>query len=144
MTLADAERKYADIIGPAPRPEPRRPVPKLKRHPTGQAAVCYRVAVRGGGATSACTAARPARDAYRQWAAGWPEELNEQPPKPRTVVLLTWKGVTQSVAAWARELGIGALSLRWRLSRGWSVERALTTGRLRPWFARRAEAERTA
>jgi hypothetical protein len=40
--------------------------------------------------------------------------------------VIRYNGKSQSVAAWARELGISALSLRWRLDNGWSVERALS------------------
>jgi len=40
--------------------------------------------------------------------------------------LLTFNGVSQSVAAWARTTGISANALHMRLRLGWSVERALT------------------
>lgn len=40
--------------------------------------------------------------------------------------LLTHNGVTLSVSAWARRLGIGKGALFYRLNSGWSVEDALT------------------
>lgn len=39
---------------------------------------------------------------------------------------LTYDGRTQTMAAWAREMGISANTLLRRLQRGWGVERALT------------------
>jgi hypothetical protein len=42
------------------------------------------------------------------------------------VRLLTWNGKTQSIAAWARELGVLKGSLWFRIKSGWSVERALS------------------
>jgi hypothetical protein len=44
---------------------------------------------------------------------------------------LTLGDRTMGVSAWARELGINKESLRSRLVRGWSIEKALTTGATR-------------
>ena len=41
--------------------------------------------------------------------------------------LLTFDGITICVADWARRLGISEETLHWRLSKNWSIERALTT-----------------
>jgi hypothetical protein len=38
---------------------------------------------------------------------------------------LTFNGKTQNVKQWSRELGISYTTLHWRLTRGWSVDRAL-------------------
>lgn len=42
-------------------------------------------------------------------------------------VLLTYRGVTQSMSAWARQLGMVVSTLRDRKEAGWSDERALAT-----------------
>jgi hypothetical protein len=44
---------------------------------------------------------------------------------------LTLNGCTMTVPEWARRIGIRPCSLRERLSRGWSIERALTAPRAR-------------
>ena len=44
--------------------------------------------------------------------------------------LLTFMGKTQNVAEWSRQTGIKAVTICTRLSRGWSIERALTKGAL--------------
>lgn len=43
----------------------------------------------------------------------------------RGLRLLTWRGETLCVQAWADRLGVSEKRLRGRLSRGWSVERTL-------------------
>jgi len=45
----------------------------------------------------------------------------------RTNVNLTYQGRTQTIAAWAEETGLKDSTIRYRLRRGWPVERALTT-----------------
>ena len=40
---------------------------------------------------------------------------------------ITFDGITQTQAQWARELGISRTAMNNRLKRGWSIERALTT-----------------
>lgn len=39
--------------------------------------------------------------------------------------LVEYRGVTQTLAKWARELGISRQALRYRLEAGWSVEEAM-------------------
>ncbi|MGH9238774.1 MAG: hypothetical protein ACRD3G_12115 [Vicinamibacterales bacterium] len=39
--------------------------------------------------------------------------------------LLTFRGRTQSLSAWGRELGLGGSAISRRLKRGWSIEEAL-------------------
>ena len=51
----------------------------------------------------------------------------QQQRNMRTNRILTFRGRSQSVAAWAEETGIVAHSLGSRLRNGWSVRRALTT-----------------
>lgn len=51
----------------------------------------------------------------------------EQANNRRTNVRLTFQDRTMTIAEWARELGIGDSTIRFRLKNGWSVERALTT-----------------
>ena len=40
---------------------------------------------------------------------------------------ITFEGKTHCISEWARKVGVGFFTLRSRLNRGWSVERALTT-----------------
>jgi hypothetical protein len=70
--------------------------------------------------------------AYRM-AAGHPIEKALQPgalPRPPHHPL-TFNGQTKSMAAWASEIGISRSALSRRISRGWSIERALS-GRRKP------------
>lgn len=48
------------------------------------------------------------------------------------LVLLTFKGRTDTVAGWSQRLGITDATLRNRINRGWSIERALTEAPMRP------------
>lgn len=50
----------------------------------------------------------------------------------RTNRMLTFRGTTQCMAAWADELGLSYKALRSRIARGWTIERAMTTP-LRVW-----------
>lgn len=43
--------------------------------------------------------------------------------------LLTYNGKTQCISAWSEEIGIHTTTLRGRLKRGWSIERAITEPR---------------
>lgn len=64
-------------------------------------------------------------------------ELGGQPtPKGQTVTLIQkfgyndwieYKGKNQTLAVWARELGLTTAALQWRFRQGWSVEKCLTT-----------------
>jgi hypothetical protein len=51
----------------------------------------------------------------------------EQAYNKRTNRLLTFRGVTQPMAAWEKDLGFSHGCLKQRLQAGWTVERALTT-----------------
>lgn len=53
--------------------------------------------------------------------------LHEQNRNRRTNRMITFDGKTQCMSDWAKELGIKPITLLGRFSRGWSVERALTT-----------------
>lgn len=63
--------------------------------------------------------------------AGWTVEDTLTIPangrRPQCSHLLTFEGITLSVADWAKRLGISQETLHWRLSKKWSVERVLTT-----------------
>jgi len=53
--------------------------------------------------------------------------LKEQNNNKRTNHLITYKGKTQTISQWARELNLGYKCLSHRINRGWKIERALTT-----------------
>jgi hypothetical protein len=72
-----------------------------------------------------------ARVATYRMAAGHPMEKVLQPtalPHPPQHPL-TFNGQTKSVTEWANELGISQTALSNRLSRGWPLERALSSRR---------------
>lgn len=52
---------------------------------------------------------------------------DEQANNQTSNVILEFNGERQTVSRWARHLGIGVSTIRFRLRSGWSVERALTT-----------------
>lgn len=54
----------------------------------------------------------------------------EQSRNTRVNAVYTHNGKTQNVAEWSRQTGIKAVTICTRLSRGWSIERALTKGAL--------------
>lgn len=56
----------------------------------------------------------------------------EQRRNSRASKYLTFNGKTQSLAAWADELGLSYTRTRARLRLGWSVDRAFTAPNLRP------------
>lgn len=47
--------------------------------------------------------------------------------KRRGDITLTYNGETQTVSEWARRFGLKRTTLRHRIAKGWSVEKALTT-----------------
>lgn len=51
----------------------------------------------------------------------------EQANNRRSNRRLTFMGVTCGVSEWADRQGLGRSTVEWRIKRGWSVERALTT-----------------
>jgi hypothetical protein len=61
---------------------------------------------------------------YEPGNCRWATRL-EQMSNIRTNHSLTWKGRTQPITAWARETGLSKRAIAHRLSKGWSVERAL-------------------
>lgn len=46
--------------------------------------------------------------------------------------LIVHDGITDSIAGWARRIGLSKQALHRRLKAGWSIERALTPGIVRP------------
>lgn len=59
-----------------------------------------------------------------RWATRFDQARNTRANR-----LLTFRGESKCMAAWAGELGINLQTLSWRINEaGWSVERALSTG----------------
>jgi hypothetical protein len=56
---------------------------------------------------------------------------DEQMQNTRATRLITFNGETMGLNAWARRIGLNPTSLSNRLRKGWSVEKALTTGATR-------------
>lgn len=57
-----------------------------------------------------------------KWAT-WDEQSNAK----RTNHAITFNGKTMNLMQWAKEIGVHYVTLHYRLKRGWSIERALTT-----------------
>lgn len=55
----------------------------------------------------------------------------EQGRNQSSNVELTWDGETKSLTEWAESIGLKVNTLQYRIKRGWTVERALTTETLR-------------
>lgn len=55
--------------------------------------------------------------------------LKEQSRNKQNTRWITFQGVTKSLADWAEEYGIRRDTLRWRLERGWTLERIFTAAR---------------
>ena len=51
----------------------------------------------------------------------------EQANNRRSNTHISYRGKTQTLAAWSREMGMSSMCLIQRLKRGWTVERALST-----------------
>lgn len=49
----------------------------------------------------------------------------EQNRNKRTIIFITYKGITLCVSQWAKKLGIKTVTLRARLKKGWSIDKAL-------------------
>lgn len=84
---------------------------------------------------------RAAEAKFRAFARLWPAQLCEdvKPGKwPRRRVY-TFAGKSLTIAAWSAETGLSASAIRFRLDRGWDIERAVTTPTQRPYFERNRE-----
>jgi hypothetical protein len=55
----------------------------------------------------------------------WVSRSNQQNNR-RCNVVVEFQGRTQTLAQWAREVGLPFSTIRYRLRKGWPVERALT------------------
>ena len=49
----------------------------------------------------------------------------EQNRNKRTIIFITYKGITLCVSQWAKKLGIKTVTLRARFKKGWSIDKAL-------------------
>lgn len=63
---------------------------------------------------------------YAPWNCEWQDAITQSRNR-RTARMLTFRGRTQNLSAWAAELGLNVDMVGGRLKKGWSVERALTT-----------------
>ena len=54
-------------------------------------------------------------------------DLYEQANNKRNNVKLSYNGQTKTVAEWSRAIGIKAETIYWRIHKGWTPEKALTT-----------------
>lgn len=54
---------------------------------------------------------------------------------------VTFRGKTQTLTEWSRELGVERTTLRWRLDNGWSAEKTFTRGRYKRSFSEEDERE---
>ncbi len=80
--------------------------------------------------SAACEVCNPWRASERAGKIG----------REKTGKFITHAGRTLCINEWAREVGVRAQSLKWRLRAGWSLERALTEGRGRTGPIARARA----
>lgn len=53
--------------------------------------------------------------------------LPNEPRKKSQLHFLEWNGKTQTINAWANELGINSGTILGRIKSGWTIEAALTT-----------------
>lgn len=60
-----------------------------------------------------------------RWADRRTQAINRRSSKP-----VAFRGKTQTIAEWARELGLSVKMIRLRLSKGWPLEDALTIPKL--------------
>ncbi len=71
--------------------------------------------------------------AYRMRAGWTADKVLSEPlrssstPKPSTKRLFTFRGKSQSLSEWSRELKLGYGTITARLRKGWTVEEALST-----------------
>lgn len=80
---------------------------------------------------------------YARLRSGWPVEdaLAVRPPRVKhRGRLLTHRGLTLPLTAWAARVGLSPFTIRWRLRAGWSVAKALDTPLLPRGGNRRKEA----
>ena len=117
-----------------------RPCPALRHHKKLDAAdVAFKV--RGVRRTRyfGPSRTRSAAVKYAAWCRRWPWQLQvvHNPGIWPAVRMDTFGEKTQSLAVWARGVGISESAMRYRLDAlGWDVERAVTTPKIAPHFAR--------
>ena len=64
---------------------------------------------------------------YKKANCYWATHAQQTENRPGTTHWITFQGKRQLLTVWAREFGLNTLTLRYRLYRGWSIRRALTT-----------------
>lgn len=74
-----------------------------------------------------------------RWATRKQQRDNE-----RTCYILTYNGITDNVANWARKIGISRDALRHRIAVGWPIAIALTTRKVSGHFGKQFAARREA
>jgi hypothetical protein len=57
-----------------------------------------------------------------------------QPKNRRSNIMLTYKGITDTVNSWAGRIGISPETLRMRVKKGWPIEQCLSPYRRRNQF----------
>lgn len=64
---------------------------------------------------------------YEPGNVRWATATEQSENRPSWINAIEFNGVSKSLSAWARDIGITRESLRDRLNNGWSIEQALTT-----------------
>lgn len=117
-----------------------RPVPRLKRHPNGQAYVSFKLYGRRRWIYLGPFATRTAEARYKAFCRTWPAVLFEPWPEPGEWPeqrMLTLDGRTRNLQAWAKEYGLKPRTLAHRLDvQGLPLEEALTRP-VKPWVHRK-------
>lgn len=64
---------------------------------------------------------------YEPGNVRWATATEQSENRPSWINAIEFNGVSKSLSAWARDIGISRGSMRDRLNNGWSIEQALTT-----------------
>ena len=58
-------------------------------------------------------------------------EKSKATHRKRSTSRIEWNGESLCISEWAERLGIAPTSIKWRMSRGWPIERVVTEPRAR-------------